>query len=135
MKQIDKYNELIQKIVYWFAKRYYKELYNEKVEMDDYRLMQYEWIFSWPVEISDNYFQIDDILIAELHQIPCKIIQEHYDKEYEAMQNDTRLWINLINYWRKETNPKQYEKDEKESLRVSEENVKLAKKRLEDLLK
>jgi hypothetical protein len=38
---IEKYNEIISKIVNEFAKRYYKELFNEK-KYKDYRLMDYE---------------------------------------------------------------------------------------------
>jgi len=47
------------------------------------------------VEFCDMYFSIDDILVAELYKIPCKIFEKRYYVRIEEQEN-----INLYNYWR-----------------------------------
>ncbi len=51
MKNIIKYNKLIEEIVFDFVKRYYKEIYQEKAERNDFDIINYVWINCWPVEL------------------------------------------------------------------------------------
>lgn len=134
---IQQYNNITEQIVKEFVKRYYKEIYDED-EVDyeyDYRLMSFKLINSWPVEISNEFYSIDDILITLKHNIPLKIVQEYFNAWYEASLDNKPLWVNLYNFWRMKVNIDLYNKEEKESLKRSEENVKIAKKELEDILK
>jgi hypothetical protein len=39
---IEKYNELVTEIVKEFSTRYNKEIYNEELQEEDYRMMKYE---------------------------------------------------------------------------------------------
>lgn len=132
MKNIIKYNKLIEEIVFDFVKRYYKEIYQEEAERNDFDIINYVWINCWPVELSDMYLNIDDIIIAELYQIPCKIYTDYYNL---CLDTEWKPGINLYNYFRKSCYPKSYESEEKESLKKSEENVKKAKKELFNCLK
>ena len=132
MKNIIKYNKLIDIIVYDFVKRYYKEIFQEKAEQSDFEIMNYAGINSWPVEIQDMYLGIDDILVAELYQIPCKIYYDYYNL---CLDTDWKPWINLYNYFRKTCYKEKYEAEEKESLKRSEENVAYAKQELEKAIK
>lgn len=125
---INKYNKIIEKIVDKFAKRYFKEIFNENEA--DYRLMDYHWIPNM-LELNDMYLDINDILIAELYQIPCKIYRDYY---YLCLDTEWKPWINLYNFFRK-TCYKENEVEEKESLKKSEENVKEAKEELEKIIK
>lgn len=61
-------------------------------------IKDYKWVLLWPINIWDNYFSIDDILMATEHNIPCKVLQEWYDLYIET---DWKPWINLYNYWKK----------------------------------
>lgn len=133
MDTIIKYNKLIEEIVKEFWTRFYKEIFNQDFDINNICIIDYQWI-KHMIEISDEYYSIDDILIAELYQIPIRIVQKHYNLGYEASLNDKPLWINLYNYWRKETNLALYEKEEKESLKRSEENVAYAKAELEKVI-
>lgn len=82
---INKYNELVKKIVFSWAKRYYKELYNEELdEKWDLDIMEYKGILLWPINICDEYHSLDDILMAEKYNIPAKIMQERYEKYLET---------------------------------------------------
>lgn len=96
---ITEYNDLIEKIVKEFATRYYKELFNE--DDPDYRLIDYEWINFWPLEISDEYYSIDDMLMTIKYDIPLKLVSEYYNKWLEAHLDNKELWINLYNYYLK----------------------------------
>ena len=113
MKLINDYNNVITKIVKEFVKKYYKEIYN-KDEIDyeyDYRLMSYKWINCGPVEISYEYYSIDDILITLKHNIPLKIVQEYFNAWYEASLDNKPIWINLYNFWRMKVNIDLYNKE------------------------
>lgn len=122
---ITEYNKLIEKIVFDFAQRYYLELYQEPCQESDYDIMNYVWINSWMIEISDCYYDINDILIAELYQIPIQIMQDWY-----YLRLEDKIDENLYNFHRKVTNPWLYNKEEAESLRRSKENVEFAKNEL-----
>jgi predicted transcriptional regulator len=78
------------------------------------------------------YLSVDDILIAEHHQIPCKVFEKYYNL---CLDTDWTPWINLINFYLKNKDLKKYEKDEAESLKKSQENVKKAYKSLRDTIK
>ena len=94
-KLVNKYNKILDEIAKQFCTRYYKEIYNEELSEWDYELMDYVWIKTWMVEFCDMYFSIDDILVAELYKIPCKIFEKRYYLRIEEQEN-----INLYNYWR-----------------------------------
>ena len=126
MNIINEYNKLIKKIVDSFVKRFYKEIYEEDEYY--YNIMNYVWINSWPVEVSDMYFSIDDIIISEAYWIPSKIFEDYYDL---CLDTEWEPWINLYNFWRKNTlSKKVLEKEKKESLEKSKKNVEKAKKEL-----
>lgn len=127
------YNKLIEQIVEEFATRYYKECFNE--DETDYRLMDYQWINQWPLEICDEFYCIDDILMTIKFNIPLKIVRERYNKNLDWYMEDKPLWINLYNYALREINPKRYEAKEKRELKQSEENVDKAKEELFNCLK
>ncbi len=78
------------------------------------------------------YLNIDDIIIAELYQIPCKIYTDYYNL---CLDTEWKPGVNLYNFFRREINLKSYEAEEKESLKKSEENVKKAKEELFNFLK
>ena len=105
-ENILKYNNLIQDIVKNFAIRYYNEWEDEKVEVDntDYRIINYAWINQWPVDICDMFFSIDDILIAEMYNIPIETFIEYYDL---CLSKKWIPGINLYNYWKLNNNNKQ----------------------------
>ena len=130
--EIIKYNKLIETIVFDFVKRYYKEIYQEEAERNDFDIMNYVGINSWPVELSDMYLDINDILIAELYHIPCKVYSDYYSL---CLDTEWKPWINLYNYFRKSCYKESYEAEERESLKRSKENVKKSKKILEEALK
>lgn len=131
---IEKYNEIIAQIVNEFSRRYYKECFNER-KYKDYRLMDYQWINQWPLEICDEFYYLDDILMTIKHNIPLKVVRERYNKRLDLHMQDKELGINLYNFFRKSCYPKSYEAEEKESLKQSEGNVKKAKKELFNCLK
>ena len=136
MQLIKEYNDIIKKIIDNFWVRYYKELYNEDYDERDVRIIDYQWISSWPVEICDNYYSIDDILISEFHQIPCKIMQEWYDVNLENYENKDYIKINLYNYWRKKTISKEIlEKEKEDDLKKSRGNIAYAFYEAFELLK
>jgi len=76
--------------------------------------MNYNWVLQWPVEFSDMYFSIDEILIAEKHNINWKIFVEYY----ELMQENNKWnFINLYNFWRmKVLSPEVIEKEKQKDL-------------------
>ena len=133
MKNIIKYNKLIEEIVDEFATRYYKECFNER-KYKDYRLMDYQWI-PHMLEICDEFYSLEDILMTIKFNIPLKITRERYNKRLDLHMEDKELGINLYNYFRKSCYPASYEAEEKEDLKKSEENVKKAKEELFNCLK
>ncbi len=122
---INKYNKIIEEIVKEFAIRYYKECFNER-KYKDYRLIDYQGIKNWPLEICDEFYSINDILITIKYNIPLKIVREWYNKSLEVNYKWETM-ENLYNFFRKTCY--------KESLKKSEENVKKAKEELEKIIK
>jgi len=93
-KIIQKYNEIIYKIVDNFAKRLYKEIYNE----DEYEFdfMDYQGIKQWPIEILGEYYSLDDIILAEHLKIPTKVVQDYNqwkEKNYN-LYSYYKKWLN-----------------------------------------
>lgn len=101
---IEKYNKLIKEIVQTFANRYLTEINEETTIADkyDYDIMDYVWILQGPVECNDIYLSLDDILIAEMYNIPIAVIIDWYDYTYDDYINWKDKQINLYNYWRNE---------------------------------
>ena len=101
---IKKYNQIVEQIVKVYAVRHFKELYDE--ELDDLwysyhvDLMDYQWVNQWPVNISDGYYDLDDIILAEHLQIPCKCVQDYYDRMLERYQEGKEKDCNLYHYWK-----------------------------------
>ncbi len=122
---INKYNKIIEEIVKEFAIRYYKECFNER-KYKDYRLIDYQGIKNWPLDICDEFYSINDILITIKYNIPLKIVREWYNKSLEVNYKWETM-ENLYNFFRKTCY--------KESLKKSEENVKKAKEELEKIIK
>ena len=101
MVNLTQYNKELISIIHHFTRRYYKEMYDEEYTDTDFLhdrdlIMDYKWVLLWPVVISDNYFSIEDILIATEYNIPCKVLQEWYDLYIET---DGNPWMNLYNYY------------------------------------
>ena len=132
---INKYNKLIEQIVDKFATRFYKEMYNE--DESYYDIMNYVWINFWPIEISDLFLNIDDILVSEMHEIPSKIFTDYYDLCLDSYNEKNKWpWINLYNYWRKKTLDNELLEHERlNDLERSKEKVKKAKQELDNILK
>jgi hypothetical protein len=82
--------------------------------------MDYKWVNTWPVEISDYYFPLEEILICENHKIPTKYLKEFYEDWLKASYENKSLGVNFYNYWRKKSDLAKYEKEEKESLEKSQ---------------
>ena len=133
---INTYNKLIEQIVDKFATRFYKEMYWEEVDESYYDIMTYIWINQWPVEISDLYLNIDDIIVSEMYQIPSQIFIDYYDLCLDSYTEKSEWpWINLYNYWRKKTLDNELLEHERlNDLKASEESVKNAKQELEKLI-
>lgn len=129
MKLITQYNQLIEEIVWNWYKRYSKEIYEQEEDLykTDYRIMDHYKVNEWPVEINDRFFSLNDILLCEAYNIPCKYLQDYYDEDLEAHMKDETLGINFYNYWMKNKNPKEYSKQENKELKESKERVKKAK--------
>jgi len=87
------------------------------------------------LEICNEFYSLEDILMTIKFNIPLKITRERYNKRLDLHMEDKELGINLYNYFRKSCYPASYEAEEKEDLKKSEENVKKAKKELENIIK
>ena len=101
---IEKYNQIIRDIVKAYAVRHYKELYDEELDDLGYRnyvdLHNYYWVEQWPVNINEEYYNLDDIILAVHLQIPCKCVQNYNQREYEMYQEGKEKDCNLYRYWR-----------------------------------
>ena len=97
---IKQYNKIVEKITKEYLNTLCLELYNEKLE--DFDIMDYNWVLQWPVNFSDMYFNLDDIILAYRHKIPWKIFLDYNDLCLECYENNKEPWINLFNYWRKQ---------------------------------
>lgn len=127
---INKYNQIIEQIVDEFARRYYKECFNER-EYKDFQLMDYQGINDWPLEICDEFYSINDILITIKHNIPLQITRERYNKQLDAHMEDKIFWINLYNYYLRNKDNQKYYENHFESLKKSKKAVEVAKEELE----
>ena len=126
---IEKYNELVTEIVKEFSTRYNKEIYNEELQEEDYRMMKYEWIISWPLEINDEIYSIDDILLTIYHNISLKLVQKW---NWQKLENTTNL--NLYHFWKRNKNQEEYYQNEYKELVKSEKRREEAKKQLIEIL-
>lgn len=124
---INQYNKIIEEIVFQFTKRFYKEYFWEEATKEDYRLMDYQGINIWPIDINDRFFSLNNILMCEKYKIPIQILIDFYDEELEAHYRNETLWVDFYNYWRKKENLEKYKKEEKEELEQSEKKTEKAK--------
>lgn len=101
---IEKYNKIVEKIVKTYAYRHYREIYDEDIDDISYKhyvdLMDYKWVLQWPVNINEEYYSLDDIILAEHLQIPCKCVQDYNTRELERYQEGKEKDCNLYRYWR-----------------------------------
>lgn len=121
---IEEYNKIVGKIVFEFVKRYYKENFWEEATKEDYRLMDYQGINTWPIDINDRFFSLDNILMCEKYKISTKILKEFYDEELGAHYRNETLWVDFYNYWRKKENLEKYKKEELEQSEKKTEKAK-----------
>jgi hypothetical protein len=139
---INQYNKLVQKIVHNFISRLFLE---DKIwevpEPNDYRIIDYNWVLQWPIEIWDRYLSLDDILICEANWFTANSLIDYYDEDLGAYYNNNPvwvinlekpswLWINYYNYTLKNLDKVAYEKRQANELKESEEKVKEAKESL-----
>ena len=95
MKLITKYNKVITEIAEEFAKKFYKEWFWE--DDYEYQLMDYKWIYHM-IEICDEYFNFDDILMTLEYNIPIKTLRNWYNLSLEASMEWKHYDYNLYNY-------------------------------------
>jgi len=103
MKNITKYNNLIEDIFFEYAKRLWIE---EKVwENRDYDLMDYQWVNQWPIELWDRYIDIDDLLICQANNFPANSLLDWCDYELDRYNKWEERKTNYYNYvktiWKK----------------------------------
>ena len=91
--KIEIFNSISQEIADDFAKRFYKEQYNE--DLYQYRFMPYKWIYTDIFEICDYYFSFDDILHCEHNKWHTDTIIKYYDL---CIETDWKPWINYPNF-------------------------------------
>jgi hypothetical protein len=96
--------------------------------------MDYEWINQWPLEINDEYYSIDDILITIKFEIPMNIVRARYDLSLEANNKNKTLWINLFNFYQRNKNQQEYYENEYQELIKSEKIREEARNQLLELL-
>ena len=77
------------------------------------------------MEVCDEYYSIDDILIAIKYNIPMKIVRERYDRKD----------VILYKYYLRSNDNQKYFEDEFESLKESEKKVEKAKEAFFNCLK
>jgi hypothetical protein len=132
---INQYNELVQKIVHNFISRLFLEdKIWEAPDSNDYRIIDYNWVLQWPVEIRDLYLSLDDILICEANWFTANSLIDYYDADLEASYQNKTLWINYYNYTLKNLDKVAYEKRLATELKESEERVKEAEKQFLSIL-
>lgn len=107
MNIIQKYNETIYEIVDNFARRFYKEIYDEDEDEYEFDLMDYEGIKQWPIEIWEEYYSLDDIILAEHLQIPTKVVQNYNEYNLELYEQWKEKDCNLYSYYKKWLNTDQ----------------------------
>jgi hypothetical protein len=93
--------------------------------------MDYQGINDWPLEICDEFYSINDILITIKHNIPLQITRERYNKQLDAHMEDKIFWINLYNYYLRNKDNQKYYENHFESLKKSKKAVEVAKEELE----
>lgn len=100
---IKKYNKIVTDIISNFCKRYWKEVYEQEIEYSDYKysidILEYQGIALWPINISDDYYALEDILLAEHLKIPCKCVRDYNHREYERHQEGKERDCNLCFYF------------------------------------
>lgn len=100
---IKKYNKIVTDIVSHFCKRYWKEIYKEEIQNADYKysidIMEYQWVALWPINISDDYYDLNDIILAEHLQIPCEIVREYNNRMLERNMDWKERDCNLYYFW------------------------------------
>jgi len=132
---IEEYNELIEKIVTAYISKLSKDIYNEEIEPYDIDIMDYNGILQWPINFSDFFFSLDDILMAYKHNINWNIFIKYYDYNLECYTNEIEPRINLYNYRRKEVlSSEDLAKDHKEEIEKSKKRVEKAKEELENII-
>ena len=96
MKQ---YNNLIKKIVKEFVEQLYiEENIWEVPDETDYRIMEYNWVLQWPLELWDRYIPIDEILLQKANWFSSKSVIDYYDYSLEKLMRDEIVEVNYYNF-------------------------------------
>ncbi len=137
-KIIDDYLIANQNLISEFYKIYYNE--GEYPAPSDWDLnIHMIWVHDhgvWAIWINDDFRDICQVYTAVKFEIPEKILFAYHDLELERAGEGKPVGINLYNYFRQQTVPKeQLDKEEAESLKRSEENAKYAEKKLKNIIK
>lgn len=101
---IEEYNQIVRSIVKSYAYRHYREIYNENIDDIDYvhyvDIHNYYGVDQWPVNINEDYYNLEDIILAEHLQIPCKCLKDYNERELEMYREGKEKDCNLFRYWK-----------------------------------
>lgn len=78
-----------------FAKRYMGEDYDED---NYYMIWERDGQLSWPMEIDDRYFSLDDIYETIANDFPIPIIIEYHDYAMDCALYEIPREINFYNF-------------------------------------
>ena len=92
------YNKVFDKIVNAFWTRFYKEAFDEEFNNNDINIIDYKWL-KHMVEISDEYYSLEDMIFTLEYNIPIKILRDHYSESLDAHMNWENFKYNLFNYF------------------------------------
>lgn len=127
----EKYKQLIEEIVFEFVKKLYiEEKVWEAPDKEHYDIMDYNWT-KWPVEIWDNFLNLDDILLCQFNNFSAQSLIEYTNLYLNAHYEWKKLETNYYSYAKYWIEGKKYSKEE---LKESEERVKKAEKLFYEML-
>lgn len=134
MSKLLEYNKLFKEIVTEFWERFCKEAFNEDFNINDIDIIDYKWV-PHMVDMYDEYYSLENMLLVLEYNIPIKILREWYDKDLSARLEDKTLWINLYNFYLREKDNEWYYENEFQEVKDSEGKVEQVKQELEKLIK
>lgn len=99
MNKIEQYNKLIEKIVFDYVKRLYKEenIWEEPEERD-FRLMDYMWVNGHMLELWGRFIDLNDLLICEANNFPAISLIDWTDYELERHEKGEERITNYYFY-------------------------------------
>jgi len=101
MKNITKYNNLVEDIVFEYAKRLWdEEKVWEEPDNRDYHIMNYQNVSFGPINIWDRNIDLDDLLICQANNFPANSLLDWCD--YEKWEEKKTNYSNYVkNLWKK----------------------------------